>query len=119
MTNCLRLVAVSAIFAAVPASAVPARGQQPREYGPPPLRAPAVSPYLNLLRPDAGVIPNYYSLVRPELELRSYAQSQGMALRRLQQQVRSGRSDSRQTTGHPSYFLNYSRYYPGFSRQPR
>jgi hypothetical protein len=46
------------------ASSEPAEAQA-RRYRP---SRPTVSPYLNLLRPDVGPLPNYHALVRPQLE---------------------------------------------------
>ena len=34
-----------------------------------PLRRPVVSPYLHLLRPQSGVLPNYHAYVEPRIEL--------------------------------------------------
>ncbi len=85
----------------------------------PPQHQPAVSPYLNLLRPE-GVAPNYHALVRPEIELRRnfYQQSRTVSdlQRGLATQERAGASTtSALTTGHRSYFLNYRGFYPSFS----
>ncbi|RIK74243.1 MAG: hypothetical protein DCC67_16870 [Planctomycetota bacterium] len=45
-------------------------GQQIRRYRP---ASPTVSPYLNLLRNnDIGGLPNYYSLVRPQLQQQQF-----------------------------------------------
>jgi hypothetical protein len=43
-------------------------GQQIRRYTP---QSPTVSPYLNLLQNNNSGLPNYYSLVRPQLRQRS------------------------------------------------
>jgi hypothetical protein len=87
-----------------------------------PPRRPPVSPYLNLLRAE-GDAPNYYTLVRPEIETR----------RRLEQQSREihdlGRAadataafllrGGEPATGHASYFLNYRGYYSGLPQSAR
>ena len=80
--------------------------------GPAPSR-PAVSPYLNLLRPGNSPGVNYYGLVRPQLELQN-------GLRNLQQQVQTNETAIAglnkailPTTGHTSTFLNTGGYYSG------
>lgn len=77
---------------------------------------PTVSPYLNLLQNNNQLngIPNYQSLVRPLLDQQSAIQRQGASLQRLQQQVSTdGKGPGAQrATGHMSYFMNYSHFYP-------
>lgn len=88
---------------------------QPPRYTP---SRPTVSPYLNLLRNDNGTIPNYYSLVRPQLnqldfdnQVRISAKSQALAVRRLETlSQQQGASSS--PTGTGSVFNNLSHYYP-------
>jgi hypothetical protein len=79
-----------------------------------PVTQPTYSPYLNLLRRDNSVLQNYWGLVRPEIEFRR-------DLIGLQQQVTltqqgpGGNVDpltGLPYTGHPTQFLNLSRYYP-------
>ena len=104
-------------------------GQQ-RRYQP---SSPTVTPYLNLSRFNTGGLPNYYSLVRPQQQQRSF-NARETALRqqqqrRLDQQQRrldqvNTTLETRQTiepTGKASWFmypgsrqsfLNTSRYYP-------
>ena len=67
----LTLVATALILTA----AAECSAQQPvRRFRP---NTPTVSPYLNLLRNDnAGGVPNYYSLVRPQLNQLSLNQQQ-------------------------------------------
>ena len=74
---------------------------------------PAVSPYLNLLRPGNSPGVNYYGLVRPQLEFQN-------GLRNLQQQVQTNETAIAglnkailPTTGHTSTFLNTGGYYSG------
>ena len=82
-----------------------------------------VSPYLNLLRFDrtgAGQLPNYHTLVRPELERREQARRQDVAINRLQRQadlsmqrtLRQRGASGLASTGHPTRFMNYLHYYP-------
>lgn len=80
---------------------------------------PTTSPFLNLLRPDSGAVPNFHSLVRPAI-------SQGAAFQRQQQQLRRQRVLIRQleevgmqqraaeirSTGAAATFRNYLHYYP-------
>jgi hypothetical protein len=89
-----------------------------------------VSPYLNLLRRDAGPIPNYHTLVRPQLQQQAINQQQ-QALN-LQQQtqlqtqqqglqrVREGLLEIRQPQARPTGtgggFMNFDHFY-SFSRQ--
>jgi hypothetical protein len=77
---------------------------------------PTVSPYLNLLQNNNQLnsIPNYQSLVRPLLDQQSAITSQGNALNQLQQQVNTGLGGrgSQRGTGHSSFFMNYSHFYP-------
>jgi hypothetical protein len=79
-------------------------------------RPPAVSPYLNLLRPGNSPGYNYYGLVKPQMEFRS-------GLQDLQQQVLNNQgaiSDLNNATlpatGHRTSFLNTGGYYSGRAR---
>ena len=93
--------------------------------------SPTTSPYLNLLRPNFGVYPNYYSLVRPmrrqrEFNLREQrlrieqSNTLGGIQGELRQSLEGGRSSLRPTgtgsgymiPGSRSTFMNSSRYYP-------
>jgi hypothetical protein len=83
---------------------------QPRVSPP---NRPAVSPYLNLLRPGNSPGVNYYGLVRPQMEFRNNIQN-------LQQQVAENQSSIMglnnavlPTTGHATSFLNTGGYFPG------
>jgi hypothetical protein len=82
---------------------------------------PTVSPYLNLLRPQGGVgIPNYQSLVRPEMQQRRTNQLQERQISQLQNKVYQGPSSTTnngspqeiRTTGHVTRFMNHSSFYP-------
>jgi hypothetical protein len=76
-----------------------------------PNTGPAVSPYLNILRPGNTAGANYYGLVKPQLEFRN-------AFRGLQQQV-TGQQMAQSTdprtglpeTGHGAMFLNTHGYF--------
>ncbi len=88
---------------------------------------PTVSPYLNLIGSQqdqmrgATARPVYQTLVRPQLEQRQA----NKAAQRNQVQMQRQLSDLRQSyqqsqsnvfgaTGHPTRFMIYSQYYPGF-----
>lgn len=60
-----RTVTVGVIAAALWAHARSGDAQQVRRYQP---ATPTISPYLNLFRFNNGPLPNYYSLVRPQLQ---------------------------------------------------
>ena len=92
------------------AFATPAWGQAPAPGIAQPTR-PAVSPYLNLLRPGNSPGVNYYGLVRPQMEFRNSIQN-------LQQQTASNRAGlaviedaSLPATGHATSFLNTGGYF--------
>jgi hypothetical protein len=75
---------------------------------------PTVSPYLNLLRNDNGALPNYYSLVRPQLNQQSFdnqilsrAESQARATQKLSDVATKGQSGP---TGTSSTFRNFSHF---------
>lgn len=108
------LVLCSAADAQLPQTAPPAGntfGQAPRR--------PTVSPYLQLLRPEALEVPNYQTLVRPQIEMREAEAQNQRAIQQLQQEVanasptmRTGASYMVRPTGHSSQFLNYLHFYP-------
>jgi hypothetical protein len=86
---------------------------------------PTVSPYLNLLRRESEIsAPNYQTLVRPALEGRQMAARQQASISQLQSrvtnmqgQMASQGQGTRFATGHPSRFMSYLHYYPGFGRR--
>lgn len=89
-------------------------------------RRPPFSPYLNLTRPGSTTL-NYYGLVRPELDFRNSIaglQNQvGTLDRAVNDAAQAGPATALPATGHPTVFLNYSRYFPGMGgrsggRQP-
>jgi hypothetical protein len=105
------------------------QAQQPiRRFQP---NTPTISPYLNLLRNDnAGGLPNYYSLVRPQMQQNSFNARQGAfnqqqlsfeaqqtaAVGDLSSQVQpliapTGKAAQFMTPGRSSGFMNTSRYY--------
>jgi hypothetical protein len=80
---------------------------------------PTVSPYLNLAQNNIFTPTNYQSLVKPLIDQGNAIQRQGNSLSRLQQQVYSGaggRGGAGPGTGHPTFFMNYSHFYPRPSR---
>ncbi len=91
-------------------------------------RRPAVSPYLNLLQFDGGLgeVPNYQTLVRPQLQQRRMNRQTNMQLRSLQSQVgglqqtvgaiaapTGLRPTGRSGTDLSSYYGNLDHYYGG------
>jgi hypothetical protein len=79
---------------------------------------PTVSPYLNLLNPAGAVgLPNYFTLVRPQVEARAGLSRQAAQLQQLNRQVSTNARRSRQgpsqvrSTGHPTQFMYYGPYY--------
>ena len=77
-------------------------------------RKPAVSPYINLLRPGTDPAINYYGLVRPEISFtNSLAQLQGQqaSLASQQQQQELGAYSSLPPTGHATGFMTQGRYF--------
>jgi hypothetical protein len=84
-----------------------------------PSARPVVSPYINLSGRNPVV--NYYGIIRPELESRSLELQQRQALQQLERRLQEGESKTEQSlvlprTGHRSYFMNYSHFYPGSSK---
>ncbi len=73
---------------------------------------PTISPYLNLFRNNTGPLPNYYSLVRPQLQQQAFNQQQvaqqaqqNSALKSLQTQT----APALTPTGKGSGFMTYRR----------
>lgn len=91
-------------------------------------RTSTVSPYLNLGRTNFGGLPNYYALVRPQIQQREFntqaarvAQLQAMEISSLQSQVQQGLAPQGTATGSSSWFmtpgmkhsfLDTSQFYP-------
>jgi hypothetical protein len=110
----LRLLLLACVLAIQSSVASAQYPQQPR-YTP---ARPTVSPYLNLLRRDAGPVPNYYSLVRPQLQ--QQAINQQVSTNLLQQEQNIGqlqdatlrlKASSMRATGTGGGFMNFSHYY--------
>jgi hypothetical protein len=96
-------------------------------------RTSTVSPYLNLGRFNGGGLPNYYALVRPQIQQRQFntqaarvAQLQQAEIVSLQTQASQGLSSQGVQTGNNSWFmtpgtehnfLNTSQFYP--QKMPR
>jgi hypothetical protein len=96
-------------------------------------RTSTVSPYLNLGRFNGGGLPNYYALVRPQIQQRQFntqaaqvAQLQQAEIVSLQSQAKQGVSPQGAQTGHNSWFMtpgtehgfmNTSQFYP--QKMPR
>jgi len=109
------LAPLAAIVTLIALLCEPAAGQYPPRRLP--LIRPTTSPYLNLFRGRNGnrsFAFNYFTLVRPELQLRSQIRRQGAALQRMQarqnQQAQQGASPLG-PTGHSTSFLNYSGHF--------
>jgi len=102
--------------------AAPAQQRVPR-YRP---STPTFSPYFGLFRQDSGLLPNYYTFVRPEQQLRqslrrgeARLRRQGADLGSLQRQVSVfEREVLAPPTGTGSVFMDYSHYYPALGRRP-
>jgi hypothetical protein len=78
---------------------------------------PTVSPYLNLLQQNPGAPTNYQSLVKPLINNYDALRQQGGAINRLQNQVNSGAvGRSGGGSGHTTFFMYYSHFYPSPSR---
>jgi hypothetical protein len=85
------------------------------------LQRPTVSPYLNLFRRGSNGMPNYQTLVRPELQQLKTNSFQQSEISNLRSQIVS-EQQQRQTqaipqTGHESRFREYSHFYPRKQRQ--
>jgi len=97
--------------------AVPVLGQQPFI---PYQSRPAISPWFEMFRKDAGPLPNYLQYVRPRQQLQGALQQQRVNQSELQSHIRglTGQLESLQSagvqvpTGTGSTFMNHSHYYP-------
>ncbi|WP_146600127.1 hypothetical protein [Novipirellula aureliae] len=84
--------------------------------------SPTLSPYLDLLRFNGGVLPNYQQFVRPQIRLRETLVQQSTTIQQQQRTIRSMQSrvatPNRQnaTTGVHAGFLQYSTFYPSLQR---
>ncbi len=84
--------------------------------------SPTLSPYLNLLQTNYGPVPNYYSLVRPQLaqqafnrQVESNERTQALRIQALAEEGAPATPISR--TGKAGGFMDYLHYFP--PRQPR
>ena len=111
----LTLVIASAVFL----TAFPASAQGRRPYSPYQPARPTISPWFNLYRQDGGVLDNYHTFVRPEIQLRNTLRQQeynisrqGMDIQAMRQNM-SGvtRTLGMRPTGAGSRFMDYSHYY--------
>jgi hypothetical protein len=120
----MRIATFSLIFVAVALfSPLTVRAQnRSGQYTP---SRPTVSPYLNLLRRDAGPVTNYYTQVRPQqqqqvinqqqqtinLQQQSLLQTQQQGLRSVQESVLQIRQPQANPTGTGGGFMNFSHFY--------
>jgi hypothetical protein len=84
-----------------------------RRFGQPPAGATA-TPYLNLIRRGNPAI-NYYGLVRPQANFQAEMQALQQRINSAQREIDArGETNGLPATGHPTYFMNYSHYYPAY-----
>lgn len=88
--------------------AVDSAHAQRRSYRP---RRPTVSPYLDLLREPTGVLPNYYELVRPKLQIQETFRQQQARITGLQQRLRRVQSTVDEITGISGKFRTSTPYF--------
>lgn len=79
---------------------------------------PTMSPYLEYLRAQPGVIPNYYQFIRPQRELRQTLNQYDRTLTQEQRQIQQLEGEIQRikespaaATGTGATFQNYSHYY--------
>lgn len=80
----------------------------------PPRSNPAISPYLNLLRPENPPAINYYGLVKPQTEFRNNINQLDQRVTNEQQQLTQQDQQGASTlppTGHAVGFQTQSRYF--------
>lgn len=114
----LQLAPAFAILATLTAAG--AYGQSPRSNYPVPQRGP-LSPYLDLLRVDAGVLPPYHAFVQPQQTFHHQLAQQQQSIQLLQTQasrspVSRSASPGERATGGGGLFQTYLHYY-NFSPQ--
>lgn len=85
--------------------------QQPVRIHKTEMPRPTVSPYLNLFRPEASRVFNYYTLVRPQLVQDQINAQQHFQLQVLQQA--EAEQAARPPGGAPRRFMHYGGYYGG------
>ncbi|MCA9236069.1 MAG: hypothetical protein KDA44_11395 [Planctomycetales bacterium] len=113
-------LAASIALLALAALAAPAAAQV-RRYQP---STPTVSPYLNLTRQNNSGLPNYYGLVRPQLNQQAFNQrqlrfeaSQARSLSQLRTDVQTsltptGKGAGFMTVDRAGPYLNTGGYFP-------
>jgi hypothetical protein len=111
MNAFLARIACAGVVALAALSAAESHAQTPR-YQP---SRPTVSPYLNLFRNNTGPLPNYYSLVRPQLYQQDFNQrqtqmtnQQGAAIGALQ--TTTQKLGTTTQTGKNSGFMTFRRH---------
>ena len=101
---------LSAFIVLLAFAAADARGQGMQRYQP---SRPTVSPYMNLFRGNVGPLPNYYSLVRPQIN--QLAINQQVLTQQVQQNASLSLLQSQAEkptvtpTGKSSWFMTYGR----------
>jgi hypothetical protein len=110
MKSLFERIACASVVVLASLAAADCQAQQAPRYQP---SRPTVSPYLNLFRNNTGPLPNYYSLVRPELYQQRFNQQtltqqaqQTAAIGTLNTQVRRGTTTQ---TGKQSGFMVFQR----------
>ncbi len=109
------LLGAVVVFSAVDSASGQSIRPRPR-YRP---ATPTLSPYMDLLRFNDGMLPNYHTFVRPKQEYRRTVQRQDIAIRNqaarigaLGQQVnRIEYHPAIRPTGAAGGYMNYSHYY--------
>lgn len=117
-----RQMAAAAIAITTIVAADAAFGQNPRLKYPVPERG-TLSPYLDLLRVDAGVLPPYHTFVQPRRVVQHQLSQQRQAISLLQTEVaRAPHSSSGpfsdRPTGVGGRFQSYLHYYDFRPRRP-
>lgn len=75
---------------------------------------PTTSPFLNMFRPEATPIFNYYTLVRPQLQQLEINNRQAAQIQQLQQIINSGGGSGRPArSAQGSRFMNHGGYFSG------
>jgi len=119
MRNAIRLVKCSFILAVVGGAVTFPKTccaqRYSRQSAASRIERPSVSPYMNLFRRGSNGLPNYQTLVRPELQQLQTNALQQAEIRDLRAQQASDdtRAQTRNLpqTGHESRFRFYSHYY--------
>ena len=116
MVRACRLSVVGVVVVVLLVSSLETATAQVRQYGYDPiLDRPAVSPYYSLMRREGSTTgTNYQLYVVPQLKAMEAAATQQRQIQQLQHQVAQtgaqGAAGAR-TTGHRTFFGNYSHFY--------